>query len=72
MTFKHSGYDNSLIAPLRCASSSSAGALGLVHSHVGAAQNAVYRVAAFPFADAKAAGDAERFRLCKAQPRDEK
>ena len=44
-----------------------AGVLRLIHSYVGAAQNAVYRVAAFPLGNAKAAGDAERFRLCKAQ-----
>jgi hypothetical protein len=44
-----------------------AGVLGLVHSHVGATQNAVYGIAAFPLGNAKAAGDAERFRLCEAQ-----
>jgi hypothetical protein len=41
--------------------------LRLIHSYVGAADNAVYRVAAFALGNAKAAGDAERFRLCKAQ-----
>ena len=44
-----------------------AGVLRLVHSHVGSAQNAIYRVAAFPLGNTKAAGDAERSRLCKAQ-----
>src|SRR5208283_4799942 len=44
-----------------------AGVLRLIHSYVGPAQDAVYRVAAFPFGDAKAAGDAEGLRLCKAQ-----
>ena len=44
-----------------------AGAFGLVHSHVGSAQNAIYRVAAFPLGNTKAARDAEKSLLRKAE-----
>ena len=52
---------------VRCDHVVSAFVLCLIHGHVGAAQNAVYRVAAFPLGNARTARDAERFRLCKAQ-----